>query len=64
VGRLEIKAAIRALLAWATGWDMQSRQPVRLDWRCLHYFSVTADGKVSLDRPNVPMASQSLASAA
>ena len=49
------KAAIRALLAFATGWEMQSRQPVKLDWDCLHYFSVTGDGKVSLDRPNVPL---------
>jgi probable phosphoglycerate mutase len=49
------KAAIRALLALATGWDMQSRQPVKLDWTCLHYFSVADDGKVTLDRPNVTL---------
>jgi len=49
------KAAIRALLARATGWDMTGRQPVKLDWRCLHFFSARADGGVSLDRPNVPL---------
>ena len=49
------KAAIRALLACATGWDMQSRQPVKLDWRSAHFFAVASDGKVSLDRPNVPL---------
>jgi len=49
------KAAIRALLALATGWDMTGRQPVKLDWRCLHFFSARADGSVSLDRPNVPL---------
>jgi len=52
------KAAIRALLAFATGWDMQSRQPVKLDWRCAHFFAVAADGKVTLERPNVPMPGQ------
>jgi probable phosphoglycerate mutase len=50
------KAAIRALLALATGWTMTGRQPVKLDWRCLHLFSADADGGVALDRPNVPLA--------
>jgi broad specificity phosphatase PhoE len=49
------KAAIRALLALATGWDMTGRQPIRLDWRCLHFFSAHRDGKVTLERPNVAM---------
>jgi broad specificity phosphatase PhoE len=50
------KAAIRALLALATGWDMTGRQPLKLDWRCLHFFTAQRDGKVTLDRPNVPLA--------
>lgn len=58
------KAAIRALLAFATGWDMQSRQPVKLDWRCLHYFAVTDDGKVSLEQANVALDGRPLASVA
>ena len=49
------KAAIRALLALATGWDMTGRQPVRLDWKCLHLFIAHSDGRVTLDRPNVPL---------
>jgi probable phosphoglycerate mutase len=49
------KAAIRALLALALGWDMTGRQPVKLDWKCLHFFTVNGDGKVTLDRPNVPL---------
>ncbi len=49
------KAAIRALLALATGWDMTGRQPVKLDWKCLHFFTTHGDGKVTLDRPNVPL---------
>jgi broad specificity phosphatase PhoE len=50
------KAAIRALLALATGWDMTGRQPLKLDWRCLHLFSARTDGSVSLDQPNVALA--------
>src|SRR5207248_10704078 len=38
------KAAIRALLALATGWGMTGRQPTRLDWRCLHFFAAHRDG--------------------
>jgi probable phosphoglycerate mutase len=49
------KAAIRALLALATGWDMTGRQPVRLDWKCLHFFAAYGDGKVTLERPNVSL---------
>jgi probable phosphoglycerate mutase len=49
------KAAIRALLALATGWDMTGRQPLKLDWRCLHFFTAHRDGKVTLERPNVAM---------
>jgi probable phosphoglycerate mutase len=49
------KAVLRALLAMATGWDMTGRQPLKLDWSCLHIFSATEDGKVTLDRPNVSL---------
>ena len=52
---LSHKAAIRALLALATGWDMTGRQPVKLDWRCLHFFAAHADGKVTIERLNVAM---------
>lgn len=49
------KAVMRALLALATGWNMTGRQPVKLAWHCLHYFNATADGAVTLDRPNVKL---------
>ena len=49
------KAAIRALLALATGWDMTGRQPMKLDWRCLHFFASHGDGKVTIERLNVAM---------
>ena len=49
------KAAIRALLAVATGWDMSGRPPHKLDWRCLHFFRAERDGSVAVDRLNVPL---------
>ncbi|WP_421995648.1 histidine phosphatase family protein [Reyranella sp.] len=48
------KAAIRALLALATGWDMTGRPPHKLDWRCLHFFTARTDG-VAIERLNVPL---------
>lgn len=50
------KAVLRALLALATGWDMTGRQPIKLDWSCLHFFVAEQDGRVRLERPNVSMA--------
>jgi len=49
------KAAIRAALALATGWDMTGRPPHRLDWHCLHFFSAGRDGGLAVDRLNVPL---------
>jgi probable phosphoglycerate mutase len=51
------KAAIRALLALATGWDMTNRPPHKLDWRCLHFFEVARDGAVQVSHLNVPLES-------
>lgn len=48
------KAAIRALLALATGWDMLGRPPHKLDWKTLHFFTVHSCGRVAVDRLNVP----------
>ena len=49
------KAVLRALLALATGWDMTGRQPIKLDWSCLHFFVAEPGGKLRIERPNVPM---------
>lgn len=48
------KAAIRALYALATGWDMTGRPPEKLDWRSVHFFVARRDGRVDVDRLNVP----------
>ena len=34
------KGIIQMALALATGWDLMSRPPVRLDWRCAQLFSI------------------------
>ncbi len=52
------KAAIRALLALATDWDMLGRPPHKLDWASLHFFVAHGDGRVTIDRLNVPLESK------
>lgn len=49
------KAAIRALLALATGWNMLGRPPHKLDWKCAHFFVAGDEGRVSIDRLNVSL---------
>ena len=53
------KAAIRALLALATGWNMLGRPPHKLDWKCAHFFVAVDEGRVRIDRLNVPLAGTS-----
>ncbi len=49
------KAAIRALLALATGWNMLGRPPHKLDWTSAHFFVAHEEGRVSIERLNVPL---------
>jgi probable phosphoglycerate mutase len=51
------KAAIRALLALATGWNMLGRPPHKLDWSCAHFFVAHGEGRVTIERLNVPLTS-------
>ena len=51
------KAAIRALLALATGWNMLGRPPHKLDWKCAHFFLAQGEGRVTIERLNVPLTS-------
>ena len=52
------KAAIRALLALATGWDMTGRPPHKLDWHSVHFFTARPDGSIAVDRLNVPLTTE------
>lgn len=54
------KGVIRVVLAMAMDWDMQSRQPVKLDWRRLHVFVTSADGMLRVDSLNMPLATESV----
>ncbi len=49
------KGIVRVALAMATGWDMKSRQPLKLDWRALHVFRVDDAGTLAVDTLNVPL---------
>lgn len=49
------KAAIRALLALATGWNMLGRPPHQLDWRSAHFFVAHDDGRVVIEHLNVSL---------
>lgn len=49
------KGIIRALLAWATGWSMLGRQPVKLEWSALHCFRLAADGTPTIDQLNIDL---------
>jgi len=51
------KAAIRALLALATGWNMLGRPPHKLDWKCAHFLVAQDGGRVAIERLNVPLTS-------
>lgn len=50
------KGVIRVVLAMATGWDMRSRQPVKLDWHRLHVFAASDDGGLRVDALNTRLA--------
>ena len=47
------RGVIRAVLAEACGWDMRGPPPEKLDWGAVHFFSVDADGRPSVDCLNV-----------
>lgn len=52
------KGVIRALYAWAAGWDMTGKSPDRLHWDALHLFRLTAEGVPVIDRLNVMLLPQ------
>lgn len=47
---------VRAILSAATGWDMTTKPPIRLQSETLHRFRVDRDATVSLIECNVPLA--------
>lgn len=50
------KGVIRALLAYATGWNMVGEPPCKLDWHSAHRFRVRAHtDEVELHQPNLAL---------
>ena len=50
------KGVIRALMAYATGWNMTGKAPCRLDWDSAHLFRVHANSRdVELHQPNLTL---------
>jgi broad specificity phosphatase PhoE len=47
------RGVIRAVLAFAVGWDLRGKPPVRLDWRAVQLFELAADGAPEVQRLNV-----------
>lgn len=48
------KGVIKATLGLARGWDLTGKDPVRLDWSCLHRFRFDPEpGEFALAEPNV-----------
>ena len=49
------KGVIRALYAFATGWDMTGKPPCRLRDSSLHLFRLAPDGTPAPERLNIPL---------
>ena len=50
------KGVVRATLALATGWDMQDKWPVKIDWSSVQLFAVDDEGRLTAERLNIAMA--------
>ncbi len=50
------KGVVRAALALATGWDMQGKWPVEIDWSSAQLFAVDDEGRLTAERLNIAMA--------
>lgn len=49
------KGVIRAVFAWASGWDMLGRPPAKLDWASAHLFRIAPDGTLGIERLNASL---------
>ncbi len=49
------KAVIRAVLSLAYDWPMLDKPPVKLDWACLHLFTLDAGGRPRPRQMNLPL---------
>ena len=52
-GAVTHKGVIRAILALASGWDMQGKPPCRLRWDAVHLFHLDSRGRPAVERLNL-----------
>lgn len=57
-GAVTHKGVIMVALALATGWDLTSKRPHRLDWSSAHLFSLHVNGSLEIQRLNIALASK------
>ncbi len=55
-GAVTHKGVITTAMALATGWDLTSKRPHRLDWSSAHLFGLDADGTLTIRRLNIGLA--------
>ena len=49
------KGVLRALYAWASGWDMTGRPPVKLRDACAHVYALDDEGRPSVEALNLDL---------
>jgi len=55
IGLVTHKGIIRALLSLAYDWDMKTKAPEKLEWRCVHLFELNDDHHLSAKKLNVSL---------
>lgn len=49
------KGVIRAVFAWAAGWDMLGKPPHKLSWSAAHLFRLDPEGRPAIERLNISL---------
>ena len=55
------RGVIRVVFASAMDWDMRGKPPAKLDWSCVHLFSLDAQGSPRVEQLNLPLDASSQA---
>ena len=46
------RGVIRVVFAYAVGWDLRGKPPVKLDWQAVHIFGVDGEGTPKVEKLN------------
>ena len=55
------RGVIRVVFASAMDWDLRGKPPAKLDWSCVHLFSLDALGRPRVEQLNLPLNASSQA---